>query len=150
MTCPRCKNENPTDYPVCGPCSQTAHRTHRFCLCLECKRERDLAWFATTRRNIVAAHTHLMTLYALSLAFGDEPATLADMADDYKLPSHGDTRNETIVREHKNGGYHSYTQCEKYCAQCGWLTLRGIFGGLAWVAEHEGHESKRNQLPLAA
>lgn len=82
--------------------------------------------------------------------FGDEPATLADMADGCKLPSHGDTRNETIVREHKNGGYHSYTQCEKYCAQCGWLTLRGIFGGLAWVAEHEGHESKRNQLPLAA
>lgn len=81
MTCPRCDNENPTDYPVCGTCAKQAHFAHRaVCMCDVCATERDLAWLAATRAKSVAAHSHMMALHALSVAFSDDPAMLVPLA----------------------------------------------------------------------
>lgn len=43
MDCPRCDNENPTDYPVCGQCAPLAHFTHRtVCLCDSCAKVAEI------------------------------------------------------------------------------------------------------------
>lgn len=86
MTCPRCNNENPTDYPVCGACARQAHVSHRECRCDTCVAERETEWLARARRRVGQAHSHLMALYALSVAFSDDPPMLADVADGYQLP----------------------------------------------------------------
>lgn len=40
--CPRCGDDNITDYPVCDGCATVAHFTHRT-KCLHCERKRAAA-----------------------------------------------------------------------------------------------------------
>ena len=40
--CPRCGEDNLTDYPVCDTCATVAHFTHR-ATCLHCERKRAAA-----------------------------------------------------------------------------------------------------------
>lgn len=63
MDCPRCKNENPTDYPVCGTCAQVAHFPHRTrCQCGKCAKVAEI-----------------------NRVFSDENALRVDVLDDLRM-----------------------------------------------------------------
>ena len=47
-TCPRCGEDNLTDYPVCDTCATVAHFTHRD-RCLHCIRQHDARTVAAAR-----------------------------------------------------------------------------------------------------
>lgn len=49
-TCPRCRADNLTDYPVCDGCATVAHFTHRD-RCLHCERKHDARTLAATRQQ---------------------------------------------------------------------------------------------------
>lgn len=39
------------------------------------------------------------------------------------------------------GSSHTRTVIEKYCEGCSaWIEVRGVFGMLSWIAEHDGHQ----------
>ena len=62
-TCPRCGDDNLTDYPVCDTCATTAHFTHR-ATCLHCERKQA----ATMQREQITA-----LLTELVAADADDP-----------------------------------------------------------------------------
>lgn len=59
--CPRCGDDNLTDYPVCDTCATVAHFTHR-ATCIHCERKRAAA---QQQEQITALLTELV-------AAGDE------------------------------------------------------------------------------
>ena len=67
-------------------------------------------------------------------------------------PSHGDVRDWQLVTKPLEHGRRTQSHSEKYCARCGWVAVVGIWGGLKWVSDHDGHsfgikgESDGNKL----
>lgn len=61
-------------------------------------------------------------------------------------PQHGDERNRreesewTAPRPHTGHGL-TVSVSERWCATCQrWVEIRGVMGGLRWMAEHEHAE----------
>ena len=83
--CPRCGDDNITDYPVCDGCATLAHFTHRK-TCLHCERKRAAASnreeILTLLHDLVDADNHpqLARIKLHSLA-GRAAALLATMEE---------------------------------------------------------------------
>lgn len=72
--CPRCGDDNITDYPVCDGCATVAHFTHRK-TCIHCERSRSAAAqreeIVTLLHDLIAAdsdHPYLARIRLQSLA----------------------------------------------------------------------------------
>ena len=72
--CPRCGDDNITDYPVCDGCATVAHFTHRK-ICLHCIRQHDARTVAAARmqRIQIAADRASALLNELVAAGIDDP-----------------------------------------------------------------------------
>lgn len=84
--CPRCGDDNITDYPVCDGCATLAHFTHR-ATCIHCERKRAAAAnreeILTLLHDLVDAdsdHPQLARIRLHSLA-GRAAALLAAMEE---------------------------------------------------------------------
>lgn len=53
--------------------------------------------------------------------------------------SHGDSHRLDDETTFSPSGYSAVTRTvtRRYCARCGWLTFKGLMGGLRWTFEHE-------------
>ena len=74
-------------------------------------------------------------------------------------PKHGEVRNHHMETRHapaevwETTDEHSVsvipssrteTVCDKFCARCGWIPVRGVVGALTWLALHDSHNNNNN------
>lgn len=80
--CPECGDDNMTDLPVCPSCAVVVHFPHRFCVCAECRSQREQAErFAEPALQLVRPDymTEIRRVYA------DDAILLPDMLGELEV-----------------------------------------------------------------